>query len=187
MEVSLVLNLRDTSKIINQKFYEYCSCRNRICRFKYRNSISSVQSRIYRFILKKVDEIKRVKSIKFKKEKEISDCFLIGKLYICKKISVNMKNKQKNVGRQALLYKLIFVNMAHWMVLTMEQSYLQNHYEVIKIENGYQFTTIIGIDYFLTFFLIQPFMISCWPTFIFSRFNGQLIRMFPMSVKRHKG
>ena len=34
----------------------------------------------------------------------------------------------------------------------MEQSYLQNHYDVIEIENGYQFTTITGVDYFLTFF-----------------------------------
>lgn len=34
----------------------------------------------------------------------------------------------------------------------MEQSYSQNHYEVIEIENGYQFTTMAGVDYFLTFF-----------------------------------
>lgn len=37
------------------------------------------------------------------------------------------------------------------MVLMMEQSYLQNHYEIIENEYGYQFRTIAGVDYFLTF------------------------------------
>lgn len=38
------------------------------------------------------------------------------------------------------------------MVLTMELSYLQNHYDVTENENGYQFATTAGVDYFLTFF-----------------------------------
>ena len=34
----------------------------------------------------------------------------------------------------------------------MKQSYLQNRYDVIENVQGYQFTTITGVDYFLTFF-----------------------------------
>lgn len=34
----------------------------------------------------------------------------------------------------------------------MNQSYLQNHYDVDEIDQGYQFTTTAGITYFLTFF-----------------------------------
>ena len=34
----------------------------------------------------------------------------------------------------------------------MEQSYSQNRYEVQENENGYQFTTMAGVNYFLTFF-----------------------------------
>lgn len=33
----------------------------------------------------------------------------------------------------------------------MGLSYLQNHYDVVENEYGYQFTTIAGVDYFLTF------------------------------------
>lgn len=33
----------------------------------------------------------------------------------------------------------------------MEQSYFQNHYDVIENEYGYQFSTITGVVYFLTF------------------------------------
>ena len=34
----------------------------------------------------------------------------------------------------------------------MKQSYLQNRYDVIENVQGYQLTTITGVDYFLTFF-----------------------------------
>lgn len=34
----------------------------------------------------------------------------------------------------------------------MKQSYSQNRYEVIENAHGYQFSTITGVDYFLTFF-----------------------------------
>ena len=34
----------------------------------------------------------------------------------------------------------------------MRQSYLQNRYDVIENVQGYQFSTITGVDYFLTFF-----------------------------------
>lgn len=33
----------------------------------------------------------------------------------------------------------------------MNLSYLQNHYDLIEIDNGYPFTTIENVDYFLTF------------------------------------
>lgn len=41
--------------------------------------------------------------------------------------------------------------MAHWMVLEMKKFYLQNHYDITETEYGYKFTTILGVDYFLTF------------------------------------
>lgn len=37
------------------------------------------------------------------------------------------------------------------MVLMMEQSYLQNHYDIVENEYGYQFSTTTGVNYFLTF------------------------------------
>lgn len=33
----------------------------------------------------------------------------------------------------------------------MEKSYLQNHYDIKETEYGYRFTTVAGVDYFLTF------------------------------------
>lgn len=33
----------------------------------------------------------------------------------------------------------------------MSLSYLQNHYDLVEIDNGYQFTTSEGVAYFLTF------------------------------------
>ena len=33
----------------------------------------------------------------------------------------------------------------------MNLSYLQNHYDLIEVDNGYQFTTSDNVDYFLTF------------------------------------
>lgn len=37
------------------------------------------------------------------------------------------------------------------MVLMMELSYLQNRYDILENKQGYQFTTVAGVDYFLTF------------------------------------
>lgn len=37
------------------------------------------------------------------------------------------------------------------MALEMKKSYLQSHYNVEETEYGYKFTTIAGVDYFLTF------------------------------------
>ena len=37
------------------------------------------------------------------------------------------------------------------MVLMMEQSYLQNHYDIVENDYGYQFSTTTGVNYFLTF------------------------------------
>ena len=37
------------------------------------------------------------------------------------------------------------------MVLMMEQSYLQNPYDIVENEYGYQFSTTTGVNYFLSF------------------------------------
>ena len=42
------------------------------------------------------------------------------------------------------------------MVLMMEQSYLQNHYDIVENKYGYQFSTQTGAKYFLTFILYPP-------------------------------
>ena len=64
------------------------------------------------------------------------------------------------------------------MALKMEQSYLQNHYEIFENEYGYQFTTVAGVDYYLTFLTyptVSDFLSTRIYMFNIDRANDQKI------------